>query len=268
MRREIINNLPFPVEIAHAVADEPVEEYAAGYAVGSLSRDESDDYAAHIGHCRVCAQLVSGFSSASEMLGDALAPEPVNAALRGRIIAEARADLASQRPSERAPAPAKPPSRWPALAMPMAAIFAAIAIGFAIWSVFLQIEVNDQNAKLERSNLVLDEIASGSRVLQLDGTEAAPGSMATLIFTPGTGRATLVVRGLAELASGFEYQVWRIQGDTPTSAGLFKPSSDPDRTVTVLADFGPTDTVAVSIEPTGGSPSPTGDIVLLGSPTG
>ena len=62
-----------------------------------------------------------------------------------------------------------------------------------------------------------------------------------------------------------EYQVWRISGETPTSAGTFAPDADEQQLVALFVDFSGADAIGVSIEPTDGSPAPTGAIVLLGT---
>ena len=58
---------------------------------------------------------------------------------------------------------------------------------------------------------------------------------------------------------------WYLVGGAPTSAGLLDPSPSG---VSVLAGLEPvpgTDTIALTVEPAGGLPQPTGSIVLAGS---
>ena len=76
----------------------------------------------------------------------------------------------------------------------------------------------------------------------------------------------LLVRNLPRLQADQVYEVWRIAGDVPSSAGTFGRGDDADQFVTLSVDFSTADAVGVSIEPKGGSPTrkPTGTIVLLG----
>ena len=99
----------------------------------------------------------------------------------------------------------------------------------------------------------------------LFGAEAAPQASATLIQEPGVGSAFLLVNGLPTLPEGQEYQVWKITGQGPASAGIFSSTDSVEQLVNVPTDFFGADGVGASIEPRGGSPQPTGDIVLLGN---
>lgn len=67
--------------------------------------------------------------------------------------------------------------------------------------------------------------------------------------------------------AGRTYQLWTIVGGQPVSHGVFDVDADGHAQVVAQAPPGPHDAVAVTIEPTGGVPSPTGDKVLLGVPS-
>ena len=70
---------------------------------------------------------------------------------------------------------------------------------------------------------------------------------------------------LPSLPSDREYQIWRIKGDQPISAGTFKDDESEDQVIVVPVDFSDADAIGISVEPAGGSPTPTGLIVLLGN---
>ncbi|MQY26773.1 anti-sigma factor [Nocardia aurantia] len=70
----------------------------------------------------------------------------------------------------------------------------------------------------------------------------------------GLARAVLTLDGVPAPPPGRSYQVWLVQpGGSPRSAAVFTavPGSE------VAVDYRPADTVAVTIEPPGGSPAPT-----------
>ena len=88
-----------------------------------------------------------------------------------------------------------------------------------------------------------------------------------VLLDPTSGAAAALLAGLDPALAGKVYELWTIRGsEPPEPAGLL--TVGPDGTawarVEKLARPGDVTAFAVSIEPTGGSPSPTGPIVLVG----
>jgi anti-sigma-K factor RskA len=73
---------------------------------------------------------------------------------------------------------------------------------------------------------------------------------------------------LPALPAGRVYQVWVVTAQAPVSAGLLTP--DPGGTglafFSTPPDIPAPAAVAVTIEPAGGVPAPTGDMYLVGKP--
>lgn len=90
---------------------------------------------------------------------------------------------------------------------------------------------------------------------------------ATLTVAPDGGTATFVASNLPPLSADQVYQLWIIRGDLPLSAGIFGVDENGRVTLPVDATLAATyDAVGVSIEPAGGSETPTPDqIILLGA---
>lgn len=124
-----------------------------------------------------------------------------------------------------------------------------------------------QNAKLS--------IEEYDRALRLMGAPetlliqlAAQGDVpyrASALMNEEEGEAMLLSSALAP-QDGKDYQLWLIRGDQKISAGLLDAEVgatlaqiDP-----ALLQEGTPDAIAVTVEPTGGMPQPTGPIVLLG----
>ena len=89
----------------------------------------------------------------------------------------------------------------------------------------------------------------------------AKGANATLLVSP-LGEAVLAARRLPPLAAGTVYELWVIAGDRAQPAGLFRGSL-----ATLTRPVPPGATVAVSVEPSGGSSRPTGPLVLRAETT-
>lgn len=104
------------------------------------------------------------------------------------------------------------------------------------------------------------------RTAQLAPQTATPGR-GRVLLDPAAGEVAVVVTELPPPAGGRTYELWAIRGDRPPEpAGLFAPSS-PQSFAARLGDLPKPEEItafAVSLEPAGGTQSPTGPIVLVG----
>ena len=79
------------------------------------------------------------------------------------------------------------------------------------------------------------------------------------------GRGVVVGGDLPVLDEGRVYELWILREDGPAPAGLFRPDADGAVEVVLdLDDVVGSGGLAVSDEPAGGSPSPTGPILAEG----
>jgi anti-sigma-K factor RskA len=147
------------------------------------------------------------------------------------------------------------------------AVLAIVVAGLAAWNVVLRQELGERDQVLLQYQEVIRSLAAGGQVQQVRGTDAAPEAAGVLIQDPAGEGSVLIVTGLSSLPAGMEYQVWRIIGPdvAPIGAGTFRVLDSRVLLVPVAAGFSPTETIGVSVEPAGGSPAPTGEIVLLGT---
>ena len=81
-------------------------------------------------------------------------------------------------------------------------------------------------------------------------------------YAPSTGQGVLIGDGLAPVDEAETYQAWFIVDGVPQPAGLFAPT-DGEVTFAVEGDPGEAEAVAVTLEPAGGSPQPTTDILYV-----
>jgi anti-sigma-K factor RskA len=99
-----------------------------------------------------------------------------------------------------------------------------------------------------------------------DATGENPLAAGTLILT-ADGPACFTAANLLPLAADQTYQLWLIDGQTPIDAGTFLVDETGAGTLTVARLPDSFDAIGVSIEPAGGSETPTVDqIILLGAP--
>jgi anti-sigma-K factor RskA len=106
----------------------------------------------------------------------------------------------------------------------------------------------------------------GYVIWPVEGTADAPSASARLVIVAMRPDAVLLASGLRVLETGQVYQVWFLGGGQALASALFTvdmqgQGSSMLRLPAPLATF---DSIAVTVEPRDGSPSPTGPIVLAG----
>ena len=100
----------------------------------------------------------------------------------------------------------------------------------------------------------------------LTPTEGAPSdSHGNVLYSLPDKFGVLYVQGLPVLPEGRQYQVWYLKGDEALPGNAFGVDANGQGVVTFTTDVPTLDGVALTVEPTGGSPKPTTAIVLAGT---
>lgn len=266
-----MNRMPPMSSDAHGIE---FEELAAGFAFAALTVADVERFRTHLADCRRCQQLVAEYRAVVAILPDELEEIDASPGLKGRIVEAARVD-STGRPPEREhraiigqdqPTPFRQTRRrenrfW---ALGLAALL-ALTIGLGYWNYQLQAHIAQQTAALQAHQQALTAIAAGGRQWVLTGTDQVPGARGILVQDPRDQQPILVVYGLPELPPRQSYQAWVIVGGTPTGAGLLEPGPEGQYLTRLQQPLVNVDTVALTIEPAGGSPAPTGPIVVAGN---
>ena len=199
--------------------------------------------------------------------------------VRGRVLWEIR----GAEGAARAAAPAPPDGRLTRmfLALGVAASLLIAATFGALWVTTRAdlAAMRGNVARLERTGranekqmaLASQEVAwlkdPRVQVALLKGLEATSSARAKLLWNPGTKQGILWVSGLPPLPLEKSYELWAFVGDQPVPAGTFDAASGAGTVIPIprqeTLDDSPVK-FAVSVEPKGGVPKPTGAIVLVG----
>jgi anti-sigma-K factor RskA len=138
----------------------------------------------------------------------------------------------------------------------------------------LERRLDDQGRTLVGLREALD--AQGQVLRVLGGPRTLSASLAPKEGYAGSGRvlvdaesgeAAIVLAGLPAAAAGTTYELWAIRGDRPPEpAGLLAVGAGPTTAARIAPVRAPGEVAAfaLSIEPAGGSQSPSGPIVLVG----
>ena len=131
-------------------------------------------------------------------------------------------------------------------------------------------EMINIQTRLEELQKVTDLFSSpGTSTVIIGGTPGQEQAVGQILYNPDSDVAVMTVADLPQLAEGEVYQVLLIRGAEHDTAETFQvdPAGEGVMLVHAPFPFNTFDTIAVSIEPVGGSPQRTGEIVLLGSVT-
>ena len=122
---------------------------------------------------------------------------------------------------------------------------------------------------------VADQLRGGARVLaaadvrtiDLDGQPAASVARGRLYWSASAG-SLFTATGLPPVPAGRVYQLWLIPDTTPLSAALLSVDAQGSVMAAATLPEGVTEPApaAVTLEPAGGSTTPSGDVYLLGRP--
>lgn len=103
-----------------------------------------------------------------------------------------------------------------------------------------------------------------AKVVSFTGSEVARQASAMLIYDDRTQKGWLYSANLPESSSGTTYQLWAID-EKPKSLGTFHMTAGQTANLLVkrIPEFGRAEKFAISLEPSGGRPEPTGPIYLI-----
>ncbi|MFD7132464.1 anti-sigma factor domain-containing protein [Streptomyces sp. NPDC059894] len=243
---------------------EDLHSLAAPYALDALDPDERRRFDKHLRSCDRCAADVRAlFEDAVRLAWSTAAPPP--AALRDRVLAAVRTT-----PQEPAAAPVRrheprlPPHVWGKQPPPRTRARRPLFVPFATATAAAALVVAALFAvQAERTR---DQLAAErDRAREIAHVLAAPDARAStgrdvrgrtiaVIASASAGEAVVTLSGYGDPPGGQVHQLWVMRPDAqPRSLGLF----DRD-TPLVASGLDPTSTsLAVTVEPDGGSPQPT-----------
>ncbi|MEF2975787.1 anti-sigma factor [Subtercola sp. YIM 133946] len=157
------------------------------------------------------------------------------------------------------PAAARATARWfttPVGLLVAAAAAVALFVGGGVvgTSIIPGMSTTSQDASASS----LAQIFSASDV-QSTQTTVEGGGQATVVWSKSIGSAAIVAQGMPTLASSKTYEAWYINGSTgvATPAGTFVPGGDSTTWHVLSGTMTPGDTIGVTVEPAGGSQTPT-----------
>ena len=236
-----------------------IHALAGAYALNALPPDEQAFFERHLAACDACRMEVAELQETAARLAAGVATAPP-AALRDRVLAAA--DVTRQLPPEAAVSSPRSATRWDPwrqrALVPVAAGLLIVVV--ALSSVVVTLNRQQPTAPAGEDAPVVAVLgAEDLQTVELDLGGAVP---ARFLYSSTLDRAVLVTRGLPDPGARETYELWLMHDGDPVPAGLFRPQDDAGAAVTeVDAPVRGADSVAVTVEPAGGSEKPTGEVL-------
>ena len=241
-------------------------------ALGALSADDARLVRAHVADCSICATKLEEMERVAVVMpsrtrAGVLSPAR-SAAIRSRLVARAGESRGVGKP-------ARNYSRL--LAIAAAVLLIALSVGYyrenaARQQLVVSTARRDSvvaalNAIVRERDAELAAVTGPSvSVVDLSSTGIHPPT-ARMFWDKATNRWTLFAHGLAAPKPGRTYELWLVTADKKIPAGIFKPAEDGSAVVRATYALQPGDLKAIAIteEPEGGVPAPTGAVILAGT---
>jgi len=223
---------------------EEVWELIPAYVLGAVPAEEMPLIRAHILSCDECMAEADRFADTTSALALSVDAAPLPAGLTERIMAAATSPT-----GETTGAPINLKRKRFALRWSLVPTAAFVALVLAV--VAVSVSLRQANESIDRQERAIAAIIEGHRGIDMRG----PNAVATLV--PTDSGSLFVASGLDDAPDDKTYQLWLLDGDVPTSAGTFDVDDglvmfETSKTITGFSG------AAVTIEPDGGSPGPTG----------
>jgi hypothetical protein len=262
------------------------QEYKELLAISALDALDGTDalhLEAHLKTCVECRGEISELRDAAGLLAHAGPIQAPSEDLRARILADARVEGHSLRPSDKLAnvtpiAKSSFTSQW----LRIAAILLLVGVAFVLISMILvsQREIGTLKAEIEAQKFDLNRerearmegqkvlaviMSRDAKTIQLAGTQTAQNARAMLVFDQKSGRAVLMTDGLPMTSDDKAYEVWFIpKGHAPMPGKVFTVDSSGHA---MINDQMPSEAmkdavIAITVEPRSGSSAPTGAIYL------
>ena len=238
-------------------------ELAGLYALDALDGDDRTGYEAHLDTCAACRDEVAAFRATIHEVADTIEPGDLAGAddliddrdsagpppaVRERVLRAITADQpATSIRTARTDDPL--PRTWPRphLLLAAAAVLVAIIAGGVVIS-------RNNDAQPSGDALVARLHNEGAT----DFTMTGNGGDATFVRAANAKSGVIVVDRLAPLDDSRAYQAWTIvAGASPRPSTVFRPDASGRAVVTIASLPADVTRVAVTIEPRGGSRTPT-----------
>ncbi|GAB3197720.1 anti-sigma factor [Nocardioides hungaricus] len=226
-----------------------IHALSGAYAVDALDDLERAAFERHLAECAECRAEVAGLREAAALIAETTTADPPPE-LRDRVLA----GIATVRPLPPVVPAARPRRRTPRLLVAAAAAAVLLGAGTVVWQQPWA-EETVQAPSVAQQVLTADD--ARSTTLAFPG-----GASAKVTRSDSVGRAVIETRDMPPPPDGRVYQLWLDQpGEGMVSAGVMPVAAD--QTLVLTGDAATATGAGITVEPAGGSTSPTTKPIAL-----
>jgi anti-sigma-K factor RskA len=247
------------------------------FALGALDADEKQVIETHLATCAECAQKLAEAQGRMAILAFAapgVGPSPgAKERLMRQLHATAEGPGGSHARTQPEPAASGMFGRWWAVLVPVASAFALATILLWLHNEQLTRQLADLRETVQQQQQQLDEsrhmvelmAARDTQVVSLAVQKGQPDGTARVVYNQREGMM-MYDGSLPPAPPNKSYQLWLVpMKGAPISAGVLTTTNGtPSHIMMKLPEGVPAKAFAVTLEPAGGMPQPTGPMVLVG----
>jgi len=245
------------------------------YALGVLEGQERDAIESHVAACAACSEKLAQARGRMALLALTAPPFSPSPGVKERLMRQLHATAAGSGPVQ----PPLEPRRgifanwWTALLAPVAAVAALAAMFLATENIRMNKQLAADRAAMDQQQKELAQATNLAHFYESKDTvkvalapkQGMPNGSMRIMYNAKMGM--LMCDGWVEPAPAKKnYQLWVVPMEgKPINAGLLtSPSGNIDNWMTTIPEGVAAKAFAVTLEPEGGMPEPTGPMVMAG----
>lgn len=269
---------------------EHFEELCAGYVLHALSEDERNEFEQMLEEATEEERdLYQKMRSAANQMAFAVERNEPNPTVKEQLMAEIRSDSDKTGSDEKTTSiddttkEGDSEFNWPAFAAAASFALLIICLSLVFYSFNLSSEISKKESVIEQKDTQITKLKSELQkkeemlsilearevdLVTMSGMETNPDGYGKIIWDSEKQQALLQVSNMPAVPKDKDYQLWIIKNNKPVSAGVFAVNDRGDKFFKIeqMADTDEksTNAFAITMEPKGGMPQPTGDMYLMG----
>jgi len=276
---------------------EKFEELCAGYVLHALDEEERQEFEQMLAEASDDERdLYQQMWSTANQLAFTVEESAPSASLKDQLMSEIRSQNEQDESTITDIDDSEPPAdnalgdddeegfNWSAFAVAASFALLIVSLSLIFYSFNLSSEISNKESVIAQQETQITELKTELQqkeellsilearevdLVMMAGMDVNPDGYGKVIWDSQQQRALLQVSNLPAVPSDKDYQLWMIKDNKPVSAGVFAVNDQGDNFFKIekmaQADERTANAFAITMEPKGGAPQPTGEMYLMGN---